>query len=196
MFVAGMLCGCGGSDSPKLITPLPSGIDVNDLGDCTLPASFTVNDFNWRGSNLSFEAFSEDLYDAVEIHNMKAGDTLVYEGNKIVVEQLIQDGDYLTVNCDVDEGGAWLQANEGGTYRAYTFSDHSLYSKIGDATVILADDFRIIDCGDEPTDPYDTVATDQKLYLETLENKSFYPVNTEVTIKDGKLIEIVRRWIP
>jgi len=197
MLLAGILCSCS-SEKNNLICPLPSGIDINALEECTIPARFTAEDFNWRGSNLSLTAFSEDLYDAVAIHEMKVGDTLLYDGNKIVVESITNDNGYITVNGDIDEGGACLQAYEGGTYRATTFDDHSLYTELGEVEVLLSEDFKIIDCGENPTDPSDTISTDQKLYIESLElgRTLFFPINTRVTINGGRITEITRVWIP
>ena len=56
----------------------------------------------------------------------------------------------------------------------------------------------IVDCGENPTDPSDTLTTGQKLYLETLEGyrREFSPLNTKVVVEDGLITAILRRWIP
>ena len=55
----------------KRIAPLPSGIDVDNLQDCTIPAAFSPDDFNWMGGNLKMTVYNEDLYDAVNISLMQ-----------------------------------------------------------------------------------------------------------------------------
>lgn len=143
-------------------------------------------------------AYSEDLYDAVEISQMQIGDTLVYECVPLIVTTLENENGTLVVNGGVEMGGCWLQGHEGGTYRAFTFDDHSIYNKLGTAEVALSDDFVIIDCHEFPEEPSDTIRKDQKLYIEGLEGyrKEFNALNTRIVIEKGKVIEINRRWIP
>lgn len=193
-----LFTGCSKKKEARCINPLPSGLDVELLTDCTVPASFTADDFHWMGGNLKMTVYNEDLYDVVEISQMALGDTLVYEGNPMVVTSLEEENGTLVVNGGVEMGGCWLQGYQGGTYRAYTFDDHSIYSVLGTAEVALAEDFVIIDCHDFPDEPSDTIRTDQKLYLESLADyrKEFYSINTRVVIENGMITEINRRWIP
>ncbi len=178
--------------------PLPSGLEIDALTDCTVPAKFTSNDFRWMGGNLTMKVFSEDLYDAVEVLQLAPGDTLIYDGEKIVVETVENKDGFLTINGGLEKGGAWLQAWEGGTYRACQWDDHSLYSELGTVQLPLSDAFMIVVCGEIPEVPSDTLTTGQKLYLETLESwrREFYPLNTKVVVVDGIITAIIRRWIP
>lgn len=189
---------CENKRQPNCISPLPSGIEVDAMTDCTVPASFTTDDFRWMGGNLMMTVYSEDLYDAVEVSKMQTGDTLVYEGRPMVIASLEEDNGTLNVNGGVEMGGCWLQGYEGGTYRAYIFDDHSIYSELGSAEVALSEDFVIIDCHEFPNEPLDTIRSDQKLYLESLEGsrKEFYALNTRVVIENGIITEINRHWIP
>ena len=198
ILVTALVCGCSQEKAPKTISPLPSGLDVSSLTDCTVHAAFTSDDFRWMGGNLTMKVFSEDIYDAVELQRMESGDTLIFDGEKIVVESLVNEGDVITVNGGIENGGAWLQSNDGGTYRAFQWDDHSIYSELGTAVLPLSEDFRIVDCGENPTDPSTILATGQKLYLETLEDwrRTFSPLNTRVVIEDGVITEINRCWIP
>lgn len=85
-----------------------------------------------------------------------------------------------------------------GTYVARIWDDHATYSELGKTEVALADNFVIIDCGDFPEEPSDTIRTGQKLYIENLKDykKDFFQLNTRVTIENGVITEINRRWIP
>ena len=198
LLFAAIVFSCGPKTAPKLLSPLPSGLEIDALTDCTVPAKFTSDDFRWMGGNLTMKVFSEDLYDAVEVLRMVPGDTLVFGGEKIIVETVEDKDGFVTVNGGLEEGGAWLQAWEGGTYRACQWDDHSLYTELGTVELPLSEDFMIVDCGENPEDPSDTLTTGQKLYLETLESwrREFYPLNTKVVVEDGIITAIIRRWIP
>ena len=140
-----MITACAGKGTVcQRIAPLPAGYSTENLSDCTFPAAFTADDFNWRGSNLTLTLYEEAFYDAARIGGMKQGDTLVFDARDIVVESIVRDGDYLTVNGGVEEGGAYLQASKGGTWRGATFDDHSIYREMGEVELILDDGFRII----------------------------------------------------
>ena len=194
---AGLLASCTGG-THSLVAPLPCGYDLENLADCTVPASFCADDFSWMGGNLRMTVYSEDIYDAVDLLRLQPGDTLLYDGEKIVVETIKDEDGFLTINDGIENGGAWLQAGDGGTYRAVQFDDHSLYTELGAAELPLAENFRIIDCGENPTAPSDTLSTGQKLYLETLDEwrKSFSPLDTRALIEGGIITEITRHWIP
>lgn len=199
--IAALVCGCTGNTQKaghKLIAPLPAGIAVDNLQDCTIPAAFTPDDFNWMGGNLTITVYNQDLYDAVEISQMQVGDTIIYNGEPIVINNIAEEQGGIDINGGLDEGGCCLAGNEGGTYVARNWDDHATYTELGKAEVALADNFVIIDCGDFPEEPSDTIRTGQKLYIENLKDykKDFFQLNTRVTIENGMITEINRRWIP
>ena len=98
----------------------------------------------------------------------------------------------------VEEGGADLTANQGGTYRGSEMDDHSTYTSQGKVTLPLAKDFVLIDCGENPTDPSDTIRSTQKEYLEKVPEyrRDFHVLDTRVRIEKGIVVEINRHWIP
>lgn len=183
---------------PALIAPMASAIDIDKLDECTVPASFTSDDFRWMGGNLTMTVYDMDLYDAVEVSKMNIGDTLIYESRPILVQTIDKSDSGVEINGGLDNGGCCLAGYEGGAYVARDWDDHATYTKIGKAQIPLADDFVVIDCGLEPFEPSDTIRTAQKLYLETLEGsrREFFVLNTLVTIQNGVITQINRRWIP
>ena len=186
------------TDCYKLIAPLPSGIEINSLQDCTVPASFSPDDFRWMGGNLRMTVYNKDLYDAVEISLMQIGDTIIYNSERMVINKFEEAHGGLDINGGLDEGGCCLVGYEGGTYVARSWDDHATYTKLGTAEVPLAEDFIIVDCGSFPEDPADTIRTGQKLYIEKMKESrpDFFQLNTLVTIQNGMITEINRRWIP
>lgn len=196
-----LLCSCS-TKAPeaahRFIAPLPAGVSVDNLQDCTIPIAFTLEDFNWMGGNLTMKVFNMDLYDVVDISQMQVGDTILYNRDSVVINTINKDHGVIDINGGIDEGGCCLAGYEGGTYVARFWDDHATYTELGKAEVALAEDFILIDCGSFPEDPSDTIRTDQKLYIENLEDgrKDFYPLNTRVTIENGMITEINRHWIP
>lgn len=196
-----LLCSCS-TKAPqaehKLIAPLPAGITADNLQDCTVPAAFTPDDFHWMGGNLMMTVYNMDLYDVVDIAQMQVGDTILYNGDSVVINTIAEDHGGIDINGGLDEGGCCLAGYEGGTYVARFWDDHATYTELGKAEVALAEDFILIDCGMNPDDPSDTIRTGQKLYIENLEGgrKDFHQLNTRVTIANGMITEIKRHWIP
>ncbi len=185
-------------DVYQRIAPLPSGLDVDNLQDCTVPVVFRPDDFNWMGGNLTMTVYSQDFYDAVEISQMQIGDTIIYDGKPMVINMFTVGQGGIEINGGLEENGCCLAENEGGAYVARNWDDHATYTELGKAEVALAEDFMIIDCGEFPEDPSDTIRSDQKLYIEKMKESrpDFFTLNTRVTIENGKITEINRRWIP
>ena len=181
------------------IAPMESGLRIGALNDCTVAANFSVQDFNWQKRALTFSVYSEDLYDAVAVSRMNLGDTLVYDGNPMTVKKIQKDKNGVSINGEIDEGGAWLTPNGGGTYRATIWDDHSIYTLVGKTTLPLADDFTLIDCSDAPPAPSDTIRSGQQEHLSQIAKQgrdNFYAINTRIKIVQGKVTEIRRFWIP
>lgn len=197
VFFVALLASCSEDVQHKCIAPLPAPYSLEALTDATVPASFSNEDFSWTDSNLIFTVYSRDIYDAVEISQMSIGDTLIFDGNFIVVNDILQENDYITVNGGVEEGGAWLRASDGGTYVAALFDDHATYTCLGRVTLPLGNDFMIIDCGDEPHEPSDTITSGHKPYMEAKAGvRDFCMLNTRLRIENGIVTCITRHWIP
>ncbi len=192
------LFACSKQPVNQMVKPLPSAFQIDQLKDATISASFSVEDFSWKEGKLSMEVFSEDIYDSTQISGLKASDTLIFSGQPIIVKDVKVKDSFVTVNGGIEEGGADLTAKQGGIYRGVQLDDHSIYTKLGKVTLPLARDFLLIDCGENPTDPYDTIRVAQEDYLKKVEDykKNFSQLNTNVLIKNGIVVSITRRWIP
>lgn len=182
------------ADNYRLITPLPSGLDVNNLQDCTVSAAFTPDDFRWMGGTLDMTVFSRDLYDVVDIATMHVGDTIIYDSRPMVIST-IDNGNYgIDINKGPDNGGCRLVGYGGGTYVAKLSDARTVYTELGKAHLALDQDFIIIDCGTGPNDTSDTIRSAQKLYIEKMNERrlQFTQFDTRVTIENG-LITIIAR---
>lgn len=191
-------CGCSQKSANQTIKPLPSKYQITQLKNANVAASFSAKDFSWKDGKLSMDVYSEDLYDAAKVGKLKAGDTLVYLGQPIVAKDVIFKDSFVTVNGGIEEGGADLTAKHDSVYRGTQLDGHSTYTKLGKVKLPLAQNFQLIDCGVNPTDPYDTIKVAQADYLRKLHDykKNFSPLDTRVLIKDGTIVSIKRIWIP
>lgn len=196
-----LLAGCTGGNKASShfsVNPLASDVSVDSLTDCTVAASFSVGDFDWRGGRLAMTIYNAYRYDAADVARMQVGDTIVYEGKSLPIDSIERRDSFVIVNGGIEEGGAELTASTGGTYRATTLDDHSVYRVLGKRAVPLAEDFVFIDCRESPTDPSDTIRSGQKAYIEKLRDykREFSPLNTRVRIEGGAIKGIHRHWIP
>lgn len=193
-----VLCSCTAKKEHNVIFPLPDGITLNYLSDCTLHVSFSDSDFNWDAHNLKVKVFREYIYDAVDANSLQIGDTLYLAGEFMPINDISSSHGYIIINGDIEEGGACLKPNDGGTYRATITDDHSQFTPVGDVCVTLDKDFKLIDCGDNPEDSLTTITSNYKAYLDKMPDykKDFNPMNTTIRIEKGAVKEIQRIWIP
>ena len=198
LFAAVLICGCTQEKGPKCIGPLPAGYDLEALTDCMVPAEFSTEDFDWANKTLKLTVFSENIYDAVEMHKMAVGDTVIYDGKKILVQTIDDSGSFFEVNGEDYENGAWFQPADGGTYRATQDDDHSVYTELGSVIVPVAENLVVVDCGIDPMDPQIIIEEGAWLYLDSLDGwrQSFSCLDTEVLIENGVVTKITRHWIP
>lgn len=197
-----LLVGCASANKPAnhlCVSPLPSNVHLDSLIDCTVAASFNASDFDWQNGRLVVTIYNAYCYDAVDVSHLQHGDTIIYEAGKpLVVDSIERRNNFVVINGGIEQGGVELTASSGGTYRATTLDDHSVYRELGKRNIPLAADFLIVDCGENPTDPNDTIRSAQSTYVNSLGdyNREFSPLNTCVRIEGGEIKEIHRRWIP
>lgn len=187
----------GDTEGANVISPLPSGIELNKMDGYTVRASFTTDDFNWRGGNLSFTAYDDILYDSADIANIKVGDTLVTDNGETVIETIEkQDSGYIFINSDKDD--ICIAPNEGGTYYLAHMDDIHGVVEVGTAEVPLADDVKFTDCTSEPGEVVEVPSDDIKIYLDELEDfrATFYYADTTLRVEGGQIVEITRSWRP
>lgn len=184
----------------QFVKPIPVKSPFNgDLGglNATLPALFSFTDFNWKDSTLSMTAYSIDTYKASEIDNLQKGDTILFRNDTIITDK-IERGKYISINGGIEFGGVDLTAHEEGTYRVLLMDNHPQYSELGKVKLPLSPTLTIIDCGDNPKDPSDTIRTNHRQWLANVKEykRDFSELNTRVKIENGIITTITRFWIP
>ena len=181
------------------IVPLPTTIDMNALDNCTLAVSFEEGDAyvdDTGAMQLDVTVYTYDLYDMVDISNLKEGDIIVVQGNEVVVETLetLQSG-LVFINGGMENGGYDLWHGDSGVYFEHGYNDVKSYYSLGEATIRVSADFKFVDSSDldkgEVTYyPGDFLTSDAGIVY------SFTPNNTSIVVEDGQIIQMTRIFTP
>ena len=116
------------------VEPLPStGIDTEHLADGTYAVSFSSADVIDDGGllELHFTVYDYDRYDAAQIAQLAAGDTLVVDGQDMTVETVEQTEYGIVVNGGLENDGTELAKGEGDTYHVSLMDDAKDYQALG-----------------------------------------------------------------
>ena len=184
----------------KIITPNNPEIDIEALADGEYPAAFEPADL--ADGELTFTVYWEDTFDVVEISQLAPGDTL-YVGDTVVdVETVEQDDGDLLINGGLDNGGVTLRPyDEDNCWRAVLEDDYHTYFNWGETTLPVSDDVTFTDGWDIEKDPVtvtgaEAVAEAITEAITGAEMDAFIPENPTVRVEDGRIVEIVRVYMP
>ena len=136
----------------KVISPLPTTIDMKELDNCTLAVSFKEGDAyvdDIGVMQLDVTVYTYDLYDMIDVTNLKEGDTIVIRGNKTLVDSIktLKSG-LILINGGIDNGGYDLWNDESGVYFEQGYNDSKTYYEMGKATLRVSTDFEFVDSSD------------------------------------------------
>lgn len=189
-------------NEPYEILPMKMGIDIQNIEDASFHCTFSMSDINFEEKTIKMSIYEMDIYDAVEIENMKVGDSVVVHDNSYKIESIERDGDYVDINggFGYEVNGMTFSAFEGGTYRTLCADDFPSYSLVGTVTLPISDEFIFSDSatGDFDDEPKYISFDNMKDYMEGVEEwfRDFSYINTKVYIKDNQIISISRHWVP
>ncbi|MGN0251346.1 MAG: hypothetical protein ACI4EH_08335 [Oliverpabstia sp.] len=185
------------SGEAKTISPIPSGLDLTNLADVTLHVSFDAKSayLNDDGALvLDMVVYDHDVYDAVDITQLAEGDTIVVNGENILVESKKAEGELICINGGEGEGGFNLTSSGGGTFCIVGLDDRHSYYEAANVTLAVDQECVLIDDADLDN-PGITLYAGDLLSLED-DAYSYTPYNTTVTVASGKIIEIHRVYTP
>ena len=189
-----LLCGLAMAEG-KTILPMAQEIDLAAPADGTYAAAFEPADL--ADGALKFTIWTEDCYDIVDISTLAVGDTIHAGGMDIVVESLEQADDLL-INGGIDRGGYNLRAyEEDNCWKMALEDDYATWSCCGETTLPLAEDATFTDGWNIDQAPV-TVAGAGAVAeaINGTEMDSFICFNTTVRVEGGKIVEIVRAYMP
>ena len=181
------------------ISPLPTTIDMNALDNCTLAVSFEEGDAyvdDTGAMQLDVTVYTYDLYDMVDIANLKAGDIIVIQGNEVAVEtvETLESG-LVFINGGMENGGYDLWHNDSGVYFEHGYNDAKSYYALGEATIRVSTEFEFVDSSDLDKGeviyyPGDFLTDNAGILYH------FVPNNTSIVVEGGQIIQMTRIYTP
>ena len=185
----------GSQGEARRVEPLADTLDVSALaeGDQQFTAGFRGSDIREDGGQLVIDltVCTYDLYDAVDISMLAAGDTLVVKGTEIPVKT-VEQGDGIAVNGGLVNGGIDLTSAGGGTFRVLLENDAPDLYEAGTITLPVAQDFVLTDDSD-PESPGQTLYAGDLLALG---DEVFSPQATTVETAGGMVTAIHLDYMP
>ena len=171
-------------------------IDTENLADGTYAASFSSSDVIDDAGllKLHFTIYDYDRYDADQISQLAAGDTLVVDGQDMAVEKVEQNNGGVTVNGGLENGGVDLVPGDSGTYYISQMDDAKDYQPVGEATLPVNQDFILTDDSD-PSNPGQTLLSGDLFSLQD-DDQGYNANNTTLTVKSGYIISAHRVFMP
>lgn len=120
------------SASAATIYPLPSSVSINQLGGLELPV-----DVVWdRGWEAKMTVYAYDSFSSRDLHNLRAGDSIVISGRHEYVYSVNWDGDMLWINDNYENCYSFYDEYGTGAYTCMDGYYHTASSAIG---VIIID---------------------------------------------------------
>jgi len=186
----------------NVLKPFYFGSSIQEIEDMELDVRFSIEDIDLENKKIKFEIYNPDLYDAVEVSNLKVGDKIVVSEKEIFIDSLEENGDFIEINGGIggSETGVSLVAADGGTYRSVVFNDHSTFAYVGETEFSFANNFVIEDYfgGDYGNDGRKASLENLSEFIKELPEGygEFGEICTTLRVVDNKVVSIVRRWIP
>lgn len=189
------------SGEAKTVEPLPSAIDLDNLGDCTVAVSFEKSDLTEENGTYQLHVTVSDYekFDMVDISTLQVGDTLVVDGNQVKVGTLERtDSGAVKINGEIEDGGICLWTDNDGVYYEMGFDDYKSYYEVGEITLPLSADFVFTDNSDLDNPGQTYTAEEFKSYLDADQEglRSFYPNNCNLTITGGEITAMNKEYTP
>ncbi|MBR6522579.1 MAG: hypothetical protein IKT47_07910 [Oscillospiraceae bacterium] len=179
------------------VYPLPDST-MENLTDAILSVSFNEGDAyvdDTGKMQLDVKIYTYDMYDAVDIANLKVGDIVVTHAGDVTVTSVErgENGNVL-VNGGLEAGGFELVSKDGGIFCEIGFNDAKNWYEVGEATIRVSVDFMGYDNADP--DLGEVILYPGSFLVGEVENYNFTPYNTTIRVEDGQVIEMNRIFTP
>ena len=186
----------------RVLKPFYFGSSIEEIDDMILDVRFSIDDIDLENKKIKFEIYNPDLYDAVEVNNLKVGDKIVVSEETILIENIEMTGNFVEINGGIggSETGVSLVAADGGTYRSVVFNDHSTFAYVGETEFPFANNFVIEDYfgGDYGNDGRKAFLENLSDFIKDLPENygEFGEICTTLRVVNNEVVNITRRWIP
>ena len=192
-----MLAVCGVALAENL-APMFESLNTTDASH---PVSFKRENLK-DGVLNDVEIYSMDLYDPAAVEKLAVGDTFTGEGREVTVEtletdefgQIVINGGYLE-----DNGFTLTKLDEeyGDGWRTTTDDDFATYTLRDTLSLTLDENVTFEDTWDIDGEPVNATGIEAVTNaIMTSENDRFHELSTELRLEDGKVVEIIRSYVP
>ena len=133
----------------------------------------------------------------MDIDRIAEGDSFVVGGLDFEVES-VERGEDLLINGGLDNGGFTLSAFDGDNgWKVVMENDHNTYTNRGETTLPLDGGATFTDGWDIEKEPVTVSGADAVAESITgTEMDYFSPLNTTVRVEGGRIVEIIRAYMP
>lgn len=207
-----LLAGCGAtpadpavSEDPAAgvtagaVNPLPSTMSVDDLDNASFAAGFDAKGvyLNDDGAMvIDLTVYDYELYDIVDVSTLKVGDTIVINGQNVVISSIEEANGLIAINGGLEEGGYWLGTDdESSAYYEVLEDAAKRYVSVGKITLPVGQDFVFVDNAD-PEKPDQKMLAGDFIQEIPKTDEVFSPNAVTVTVKDGFITNVDRRFVP
>ena len=188
---------------PKNISPIYT--DISEMNSMPY-ASFTIRQLKdaIMTNNLTFDAYSMDLYEISDVDNLNIDDTIEFGTPDVITVRTIEkNGNNVIINDGIDMGGVELGLNESAMYyRSYGWDDYATYTKRKTLNLPIADNLTLIDdslmMGKEISrnEILNYLSSDEWLSKMSDEEYFVTQFNGKVLIENGIITQIIKTYIP
>lgn len=188
------------ASAPKTVVPEAAEIDVNNLDDGTYYVSFDRGDVlsGATGTYMNqVHIFSRDWYDMLDVINLKAGDTIIVEGEEVPVLSVEETEYGYLVNDGQDARSFYLAGEDDNNgFGVRGLDDLTTFTERGVTTLVIDPSATYTDSSDIESEPV-TVSYDGIVNaMQSSAIDYFVPYNTTVRVEGGKVVEINRTYVP
>ena len=181
-----------------IVRPIEVNWDVNHLKDGEYAVSFDIASVKStaKGTYITFEIFSENLYDGKLLASLEKGDQIIAKDEVFTVKTVEKEDDWYFVNRN--EASVDFESVGKGKYRVCIEDDHSTYTSQGAVKLFVPHTAKMIDDGidGEPMKSKTIKGSKIASYIKSSWSPEFFYLNTRITVKKGKVVKIVRFYIP
>ena len=194
------------TDEPKYILPMAGLVLTDTLKDGEYAAAFESEDLviTEEEMTLTVVIFSYDRYVPEDIFEMKEKDTVQIAGQDILAKEVgiftspVSGESDILLNGGMEQGGYDFRCYADGDmlyYRIVRENDFPLYQSIGSITLPFAEEAVFVDyCMDN--EGAEVSLTELKAHLEETQPYVCSELNTQITVTDGVITGILRRYTP
>ena len=181
------------------VSPLPETIDLNHLDNCTVPVSLKEGDAyvdDTGAMQMKVTVYTCDLFDLVDISQLKAGDILTIRQQDVTVTSVERDESGLVrINGGPEQGGYDLVTFDEGVFFEILPSDARYWQELGEATLRVSPDFIYTDSSD--LDKGEVIYYPGDFLVEgTGIDYNFSPNSTTIVIENERIIAMNRVYVP